>query len=211
MHCSDAWAIAWPNVPRAGGVGRGKLFSTIARDNPGSTVDAMAGAFESGAGEPLAMRLLASLTAGQDAGGDRRGQQSGALLVVRNGAGYGGRDVVVDLRVDDNPALVTELGRLLDLHALYFGETPAEECFHVTGELRTELTAKLAELGYASGDLAADLEAWAGFANLEERVSGGGRIGRGLRIRAAGRRDASLRAPGRPDPGPLPRDNGVPA
>jgi len=141
-----------------------------------ATVDAMADAFDARAGEPLAERLLESLAAGQAAGGDRRGQQSGALIVACSGAGYGGCDVAVDLRVDDHPEPVTELGRLLGLHSLYFGKTPVEEWLPVTDELETELAAKLAELGYASGDLAADLEGWAGFANLEERISGAAKI-----------------------------------
>ena len=68
-------------------------------------VSAMQDAFEaSDSDEPLARRLLAALSAGDDAGGDRRGRQSAALLVVREGAGYGGRDdIAADLRVDDHP------------------------------------------------------------------------------------------------------------
>ena len=62
---------------------------------------------------PLERRLLAALAAGDDAGGDSRGRQSAALLVVRDGAGYGGHDdVAVDLRVDDHADPVTELARL---------------------------------------------------------------------------------------------------
>src|SRR5690606_16533240 len=65
---------------------------------------------------PLADRLLAALRAGDDAGGDRRGRQSAALLVVREGAGYGGHDdVAVDLRVDDHATPIPELARLLEL------------------------------------------------------------------------------------------------
>ena len=141
-----------------------------------ATLEAMAHAFETRTGEPLAERLLASLAAGQEAGGDRRGQQSASLLVMCNGAGYGGCDVAVDLRVDDHPEPVTELRRLFDLHSLYFGETPAEEWLPVTEELETELATVLAELGFGSGDLAVDLDAWAGFSNLEERVSGAAKI-----------------------------------
>src|SRR5690606_26085807 len=58
---------------------------------------------------PLAHRLLAALRAGDAAGGDRRGRQSAALLVVAPGQGYGGSDTQVDLRVDDHPDPVTEL------------------------------------------------------------------------------------------------------
>ena len=84
-------------------------------------VAAMEDAWEAtDADAPLARRLLAALTAGDDAGGDRRGRQSAALLVVREGAGYGGLDdIAVDLRVDDHADPVTELARLLDLNDLY--------------------------------------------------------------------------------------------
>lgn len=78
-------------------------------------VDAMAAAFETADGD-LASRMLSALAAGQAAGGDARGRQSAALLVVRAGGGYGGlSDRYVDLRVDDHPAPIRELGRLLDM------------------------------------------------------------------------------------------------
>ena len=141
-----------------------------------ATVDAMASAFEGDTSSPLAERLLAALAAGQAAGGDRRGQQAAALLVVAKGRGYGCCDLVVDLRVDDHERPVDELARLLALHELYFGETPADEWIAVTGELAAELRDALARLGYATGDLAADLDEWAGYVNLEERVSGAARI-----------------------------------
>src|SRR3954465_15247829 len=60
-------------------------------------VDAMKRAWDESGGQPLAHRLLAALVAGDDAGGDRRGRQSAALFVVREGAGYGGMD---DVAVD---------------------------------------------------------------------------------------------------------------
>ena len=76
----------------------------------------------------LAERLVAALAAGQAAGGDQRGQESAALLVVRRKGGYGGfNDRYIDLRVDDHPAPIDELKRLLDLHHLYLGKTnPAD-------------------------------------------------------------------------------------
>ena len=141
-----------------------------------ATVEAIEDAFVSSAGAVLAERLLTALIAGQAAGGDRRGQQSAALLVARRGAGYGGCDIAVDLRVDDHPEPVEELARLLRLHSLYFGETPPEEWIPVAGELEHEVLSALAGLGYATGDLGADLERWAGFVNLEERVNGAERI-----------------------------------
>ncbi len=78
-------------------------------------VDAMAAAYEDTSGD-LATRLVASLAAGQAAGGDKRGRQSAALLVVREGGGYGGLDDrYIDLRVDDHDTPVAELQRLLDM------------------------------------------------------------------------------------------------
>jgi uncharacterized Ntn-hydrolase superfamily protein len=139
------------------------------------TADALADTFAATTG-PLARRLLAALQAAQAAGGDRRGQQSAALLVARRGGGYGGADVVVDLRVDDDPAPLSELERLLGLHELYFGATPRERWLPVQGALEAEVRAALTGLGYAIGDLAGDLETWAGIENLEERVNGAARI-----------------------------------
>ncbi len=79
-------------------------------------VDAMAGAFVAAKGE-LADRLVEALAAGQRAGGDKRGQQSAALLVVRKNGGYGGNnDRYIDLRVEDHEKPIAELKRLLDLY-----------------------------------------------------------------------------------------------
>ncbi|HEV8375230.1 MAG TPA: DUF1028 domain-containing protein [Candidatus Polarisedimenticolia bacterium] len=80
-------------------------------------VEAMASTFEATAGTPLADRLVKALAAGQAAGGDSRGQQSAALLVVRAKGGYAGyNDRYIDLRVDDHPKPIEELARLLELH-----------------------------------------------------------------------------------------------
>jgi uncharacterized Ntn-hydrolase superfamily protein len=78
-------------------------------------VDAMSAAFETTDGD-LATRLVIALTAGQAAGGDARGRQSAALLVVRAGAGYmGAHDRLVDLHVEDHPTPIKELSRLLGI------------------------------------------------------------------------------------------------
>lgn len=124
------------------------------------------------AGEPSpARRLYAALLAGDRAGGDRRGRQSAALYVVSPGGGYGGGDdVLADLRVDDHPEPTMELGRLLDLHDLYFGKPDPGTLLPLTGGIAEEVAARLAVLGHRTGDLAADLEDWAGIANLEERM-----------------------------------------
>ncbi len=90
-------------------------------------VDAMAATFES-TGGALATRLVAALAAGQQAGGDARGRQSAALLVVRAGAGYGvgGSDRYIDLRVDDHEQPIVELQRLLDIFQGQQADTMAQ-------------------------------------------------------------------------------------
>ena len=98
------------------------------------TIEAMAYTFEA-TSEDLAGRLLAALDAGQAAGGDSRGKQSAALLVVKEGGGYGGNnDRLFDLRVDDHPEPIRELIRIRSLHSLYFGET--EDVVAVAGDAR---------------------------------------------------------------------------
>lgn len=142
-----------------------------------ATIDAMVESFTaSAAGSPLAPRLLDALAAGQDAGGDRRGQQAAALIVARPGGGYGGNDIPVDLRVDDHVAPVTDLRRLYAIHDRCFGSTPSEEWLPVDETLAGELGALLAALGHASGSLASDLMDWALVENLEERVTGARRV-----------------------------------
>ena len=132
----------------------------------GETVDALAETFEATEGS-LAQRLLASLAAAQAAGGDSRGQQSAALLVVERDGGYAElSDILVDLSVDDHEVPVEELRRLYDLHDHLFGTTPRDQWLPVDDELRAEIGERLARLGYER------LEDWAGAANLEERVEG---------------------------------------
>jgi uncharacterized Ntn-hydrolase superfamily protein len=85
-----------------------------------AVLDAMARTFRETEGS-LAERMIAALAAGEEEGGDSRGKQSAAILVVKAGGGYGGgNDRLVDLRVDDDPAPVTELARLYRLHAAYY-------------------------------------------------------------------------------------------
>lgn len=129
-------------------------------------VDAMVRAWTDAAAQPFAHRLLAALTAGDAAGGDRRGRQSAALLVVRAGAGYGGGDDrAVDLRVDDHADPVTELARLLDLNDFYLSAPAAADRVPVTPQLAAELD----ELARARGH--ADFLAWVGTENYEMRVA----------------------------------------
>jgi uncharacterized Ntn-hydrolase superfamily protein len=133
-------------------------------------VEAMEQSWEaSDPGVPLAERLLEALQAGDAAGGDRRGRQSAALLVVRDGAGYGGHDdIAVDLRVDDHADPCTELGRLLVLNDLYLTASTEDEKVEVTADLRAEIEAKAAALG------ARDFHAWVGTENYEMRVADDG-------------------------------------
>ena len=140
------------------------------------TVDALAETFESSAGKHLAERLIDCLAAAQAAGGDRRGQQSAALLVVEKDGGYAKlSDVLVDLRVDDHPQPIDELRRLYRLHDEIFGRTPKTQWVDVDEALRDELVKRLAALGY-DGELAEAFGAWAGTENYEMRVDGVDRI-----------------------------------
>src|SRR6266508_3840242 len=138
----------------------------------GVTVDALASTFESTQDKPLAERLIECLAAAQLAGGDRRGQQSAALLVVEKDAGYAKlSDVVVDLRVDDHEHPIDELRRLYRLHDDLFGQTPRALWVDVGEPLQTELMERLTQLGH-SGTFEEALNAWAGTENYEMRVDG---------------------------------------
>ncbi|HKT43693.1 MAG TPA: DUF1028 domain-containing protein [Gaiellaceae bacterium] len=131
-----------------------------------ATIDALAETFEASSG-PLAERLIESLAAAQEAGGDSRGQQSAALVVVERDGGYARlSDVLVDLRVDDHQQPIEELRRLYGLHDQLFGRTPRSSWLPLEGELRAEVDERLRRLGYSS------LDDWAGVANLEERIEG---------------------------------------
>ena len=150
------------------------------------TVDAMARAYEGTDGD-LAARLLAALGAGQEAGGDSRGEQSAALLVVREGGGYGGdNDRVIDLRVDDHPHPIEELIRIRDLHTLYFGETVPEDVVAIDGDVREQVVASLRKLGYLREDAPDDealygaLTVFVGTENFEEREQARGYLDRAV-------------------------------
>ena len=150
-------------------------------------VDAVARAFGSADGE-LCDRLLTALMAGDAEGGDRRGRQSSALLVVRDRGGYEGRnDRYIDLRVDDHPDAPAELGRLFavwDDTMLVRTDPPLE----ATAELVSEVQRRLASVGRYDGQAhgAFDeptrvaLAEWAGRYNLEGRLRDDDRISRHL-------------------------------
>jgi uncharacterized Ntn-hydrolase superfamily protein len=131
------------------------------------TVDALATTFEANPRLPLVQRLVECLVAAQAAGGDRRGQQSAALLVVERNGGYASlSDVLVDLRVDDHERPIEELRRIYTLHRRLFEVTPREDWLPLEGDLRFEVEDRLRRLGHDS------LASWAGVENLEERVDG---------------------------------------
>ncbi|HLI89919.1 MAG TPA: DUF1028 domain-containing protein [Ktedonobacteraceae bacterium] len=150
------------------------------------TVQAMGRTFEETTGL-LCDRLVAALAAGQAAGGDSRGQQSAALLIVREGGGYGGfNDRFIDLRVDDHPDPINELKRLLQLHKLYLFRTAPQDILTIDENLARELQQLLTATGDYQGpingmydDVTRDaFRRFSGRENLEERWFEDGRIDR---------------------------------
>ncbi|MBI3004936.1 MAG: DUF1028 domain-containing protein [Ignavibacteriales bacterium] len=112
------------------------------------TVEAMARVFESTKGS-LADRLVASLVAGGKAGGDRRGEESAALLVKRKGAGYDGTtDDYIDISIYDHPKPLQELERLYKLHKLYFFRTEAKNLISIDASISKELQSILKDKAY---------------------------------------------------------------
>ena len=96
------------------------------------TVKNLAETFEHTTGN-LADRLMAALKAGQAGGGDKRGMQSAALLVVRKNGGYlGANDRFIDIRVYDAPDPIAELERLLALHKLHFFPSEPKDLVPIT-------------------------------------------------------------------------------
>jgi uncharacterized Ntn-hydrolase superfamily protein len=146
------WAggrVGGQGAVRPGTGGKGQLIagrSYAAQANimvSDATVRAMAETFERTRGS-LADRLLAALKAGQAGGGDKRGMQSAALLVVRKNAGYLGlNDRYIDLRVYDAVDPIRELDRLYDLHQLYFFTSEPADLLAITPALQRELEAIL--------------------------------------------------------------------
>ena len=114
------------------------------------TVEAMAETFEVTEGE-LADRLMAALVAGGRAGGDQRGEQSAALLVVRDSAGYDGMDNFIDISVYDHEAPIAELDRLYRLNNLYFTRSDQADMIPVTEDVAAELQEIWLERGFYDG------------------------------------------------------------
>jgi uncharacterized Ntn-hydrolase superfamily protein len=140
-------------------------------------VIAMADAFAGTEGD-LSDRLLAAMGAGDAAGGDRRGKQSAALVVVRAGGGYEGRnDRYIDLRVDDHPDAPAELMRVFtvwDDTMLVRHDPPLEATTELVGEIQRRLAALGRYAGTADGSYdegtRSAIEDWAGWYNLEGRL-----------------------------------------
>ena len=158
-------------LPWAGGIVDGEVSlqgNILAGEQ---VLRAMLEAYRGSKGEPLQRRLLHAIEAGDAAGGDRRGRQSAAVRIWREGAAYGGGlDVFVDLRVDDHPTPIVELDRLIELHNLYFCRPDPKTLINIDAELEREMTAALQRLGYAPEKGFRDaLARWIGTENFEER------------------------------------------
>jgi uncharacterized Ntn-hydrolase superfamily protein len=111
-------------------------------------VDALMDTFLVG-GAAFPELLLGALKAADSAGGDKRGRESAALLVVRENGGYGGNnDRWIDLRVDDHPAPVDEISRLLELNHLYLDRPAVEDLLPIDEAVATELQRRLEQQGY---------------------------------------------------------------
>lgn len=116
------------------------------------TVKAMASKFEKTEGD-LAERLVLALEAGQKAGGDKRGRQSAALLVVKENGSYGGyNDRYIDLRVDDHETPIQKLKSLLNTFYLYFGDKEVQKV-ELTEEVIKEIKQYLKDLDLYSGKI----------------------------------------------------------
>jgi len=165
--------ISW-----AGGIS-GRYFAAQGNILTGpETVKAMADTFQRTTGD-LPDRLYATLLAGDQAGGDRRGKQSAAILVVKSNAGYGGfNDRWLDYRVDDHEEPIPRLGELIQMHRLYFGGSEEEERLKLTGETLKELQMIAQALGYYKGSIHGEfdnptqlaLRSFIGNENFEDRI-----------------------------------------
>ena len=144
-----------------------------------AVVEAMARAYESTKGD-LPVKLLAALVAGQEAGGDRRGQESAALLVVREKGGYGGfNDRWIDLRVDDHRRPIDELIRIFNVYDMtMLTREDLGNVVPITPEIARFVQRLLKGAGHFTGAITgrwdaktqAAFEGWMGVENLENKV-----------------------------------------
>jgi uncharacterized Ntn-hydrolase superfamily protein len=117
-------------------------------------VESMAEAYDRAKGD-IIDRLIASLVAGQKAGGDRRGQQSAALLVVREKGGYEGfTDRYVDIRVDDSPRPIEELRRIFHIYDMtMLSREDPNNLIHITGSVARLIQRNLKTLQFYRGPI----------------------------------------------------------
>ncbi|HTY36696.1 MAG TPA: DUF1028 domain-containing protein, partial [Bacteroidota bacterium] len=145
------WAggIAGATAGGKGVVITGKGFAAQGNTLVGKeTVEALANTFQRTNGS-LADKLEAAIIAGGKAGGDRRGEESAALLVKRKGAGYDGTtDDLIDISIYDHPHPLAELDRLYKLHKLYYFRTDDRNLISIDPELCRELQSILSNKAY---------------------------------------------------------------
>ena len=140
-HCF-AWA--------GGRTGPGYAAQGNILAGPG-VVDGLADTFAAG-GRPFPELLVACLAAADAQGGDRRGRESAALSIAREGGGYGGgNDRWVDLRVDDHADPIGELGRVLELQRLYLDRPALDELVRADESVAGELRSLLGSVGAGPG------------------------------------------------------------
>ncbi len=153
-ECFD-WAggITGENRGGKGVIITGKGFAAQGNILVGKeTVEALAKTFESTPGS-LADRLVAAIVAGGKAGGDRRGEESAALLVKRSNAGYDGTtDDYIDISIYDNPHPLKELERLYGLHKLYFFRSDTNNLVRIDNGICRELQIILGDKEYKKMD-----------------------------------------------------------
>jgi uncharacterized Ntn-hydrolase superfamily protein len=141
----------------------------------GKVVPAMEKAFLKAKGN-LPARLYAALSAGDRAGGDKRGRQSAAIYVVKPNGGYGGYlDRWIDYRVDDHRDPVPRLGELLEMHELYFGKSPETERVQIKGKALDQISGILKQAGYLKKgkEFKDAFNEFIGNENFEERADPG--------------------------------------
>jgi uncharacterized Ntn-hydrolase superfamily protein len=148
-------------------------------------VESMAAGFEETSGD-LIDKLIRALVAGQAAGGDRRGQQSAAILVVREKGGYQGfTDRYLDLRVDDHPAPIEELKRVLKIYDMtMLSREDPRNLLEINRDIARIVQTDLEKLGTYKGPITGTfddltkkaLEDWVNVHNFENRMNKPGRI-----------------------------------
>ena len=154
-----------------------------------TVVDSMARAYEETPGD-LIEKLMAALSAGQATGGDRRGQQSAAILVVREKGGYEGlTDKYVDLRVDDHQAPIEELKRVFKVYDMtMLSREDPKHLLAIDHDIAATIQRDLKKLGTYRGSITGTLddatkkalEDWVNINNFENRMREPGRIWRSI-------------------------------